>query len=108
MVTALNGEEALKKAAEHKFDLALIDIKMPRLNGIAVFRELKKISPQTIVVIMTGTPMEELVNENIEFPGIVELEKEALKMGAFGVVHKPFDVGKLVFLVESLLKDKNQ
>jgi len=51
---ASDGEEAIKLSAELKPDIALMDIVMPRLNGIEASKEIKKISPGTAIIILTA------------------------------------------------------
>jgi CheY-like chemotaxis protein len=48
--TALDGETAIKLARQHFFDLAIVDIRMPRRNGIEVLEAVKEISPEIIVI----------------------------------------------------------
>ncbi len=52
--TAGNGPDGLKMLAEEKFDLVLVDLKMPGMDGIKVQKEIKKRWPETKVLIMTG------------------------------------------------------
>ena len=75
---------------QNHIDLVLMDIKMPGINGVQAFREIKKVSPQSIVVMMTGFAVEDLV-------------QAALDEGAFSVIYKPFDVEKVINLVESVI-----
>lgn len=63
---------------------------MPGINGVQTFREIKKISPESVVVMMTGFALEDLV-------------KAALEEGAFSVIYKPFDVENVIKLVDSVL-----
>ncbi len=86
-----DGYQAVDAARRTAFDLIFIDIKMPGINGVQTFREIKKISPRSLVVMMTGFAVEDLV-------------KEALEEGAFSVIYKPFDIEKVVSLVESVLR----
>ena len=86
-----DGYLAIDAVAKTSFDLIFMDIKMPGINGVQTFHEIKKISPQSVVIMMTGFAVEELV-------------KEALEKGAFSVIYKPFEMDRLVQLVESALK----
>lgn len=86
-----DGYQAIEAASKNTFDLVFMDIKMPGINGVQTFREIKKISPDTVVIMMTGFAVEDLV-------------KEALDEGAFTVVYKPFeDIEKVIDLIDSLL-----
>ena len=86
-----NGYQAIEAARETQYDLIFMDIKMPGINGVQTYREIKKICPGSVVVMMTGFAMEELV-------------REALEEGAFSVIYKPFDAEEVVKLVESVYR----
>jgi len=86
-----DGYQAINAAKSTHFDLIFMDIKMPGINGVQTFREIKKISPSSVVVMMTGFAVEDLV-------------KEALEEGAFSVIYKPFDMERVISLVESVLR----
>jgi CheY-like chemotaxis protein len=86
-----DGYQAISAVKQTHFDLIFMDIKMPGINGVQTFREIKKISPGTVVVMMTGFAVEDLI-------------KAALDEGASSVIYKPFDIEKVVSLVESVLK----
>ena len=86
-----DGYQAIDAAGETSFDLIFIGIKMPGLNGVHTFREIKKISPASAVVMMTGFAAEELL-------------KEALDEGAFAIIYKPFQIERIISLLESVLK----
>ncbi len=85
---ASDGLEAIKMAAETPFDIILMDIRMPHMNGVEAFKEIKKLRPDAAVVMMTAYSVEELV-------------QEALEEGAFGIVYKPLDTEKIVTLIET-------
>lgn len=86
-----DGYQAINAVKGTHFDLVFMDIKMPGINGVQTYREIKKISPGSVVVMMTGFAVEDLV-------------KEALEEGAFSVIYKPFELEKVISLVESVLK----
>ncbi len=54
--SAVDGEEALVKAKERHFDLFFLDIHLPGISGLEVFRNLKQLNPMAKVCIMTGWP----------------------------------------------------
>ena len=87
--TAMNGTDALAAVVRQRPDLMLLDINMPRMNGVEVLRDIKQID-ETIAVIMVTA------NEQIA------LAAEALKSGAFGYVPKPFDFRYLDHMVAAL------
>jgi two-component system response regulator HydG len=85
--TANNGLEAIEKIKTHAFDSVLLDIKMPGMDGVETFKEIKKLRPEAVVMLMTAQSVEELV-------------AEALNEGAYGIMYKPIDTKKLVEFME--------
>ena len=90
VVGVANGYEAIELVHEERFDLIFMDIKMPGINGVETYREIKKASPQAVAVMMTGFSVEELV-------------KEALREGAYGVIYKPFAMEQIIDIMQSVL-----
>jgi two-component system, NtrC family, response regulator HydG len=80
---AHSGEEAIKIFREKDFDIAFMDVKLPGMNGVESFLEIKKIKPGAKVVMMTGYSVEQLL-------------EQALDHGAWGILHKPIDMKKLL------------
>ena len=80
---AMSGEEALTTLAEEKPDLALLDVVLPGINGIEVLRQAKKLSPATIVVMMSAYH-------------VVDRAVEAMKLGAYDYLIKPFHIADMV------------
>ena len=74
-----NGFEALKKMKESAFDVMLLDLKLPKMDGIEVLRSVKRIDPQLPVIIMTGH---------------VSLESavDSMRHGAYDYITKPFNL----------------
>lgn len=91
VVLAEDGYQAIEAAKQTSFDLIFMDIKMPGINGVQTFREVKKINPQAAVIMMTAYSVEDLV-------------REALEEGAYAVVYKPFDIENIVSIIESALR----
>jgi DNA-binding NtrC family response regulator len=91
VVLAENGYQAIEAAKQIPFALIFIDIKMPGINGVQTFREIKKINLQAVVIMMTAYSVEDLVTE-------------ALEEGAYAVVYKPFDIEKIVSIIESAIR----
>jgi two-component system response regulator HydG len=90
VVLAEDGYKAIEAAKRTPFDLVFMDIKMPGINGVQTFREIKKINPEAVVVMMTAYSVEGLV-------------KQALVEGAYAVVYKPFDIDDIVSVIDSAL-----
>ena len=89
--TAQDGQEAVEKIVERPFNLVLMDIKMPRLDGIEAFRQVKRIRPQTTVIMMTAYTADDRI-------------QQALDEGAYGVLYKPPDIDRLLGLLQEVLE----
>lgn len=91
--TALNGEEALRKAAYFKPDLVILDVMMPRKNGMDTLRDIRKneAMKDTLVLFLTA-----LGNERAEIDG--------LNLGADDYVIKPIKPQLLISRVKALLR----
>jgi DNA-binding NtrC family response regulator len=84
--TASNGKEALRLAAERHHDIALVDIKMPGIDGLDLQERLIKECPDLTIIVMTAYAS-------------VESAVRALKNGAYDFITKPFDPDELSHLV---------
>lgn len=93
VVMVENGYQAIEAVKKTLFDLIFIDIKMPGINGVQTFREIKKIDRKAVVIMMTAYSVEDLL-------------KEALEEGAYATVYKPFDVDKIIAIIEEVLHEK--
>jgi DNA-binding NtrC family response regulator len=91
--TATNGVEAISLGKQNEPDLALLDIKMPGMDGIEVFRELKKVRNDMGVIILTGY-------------GALGTAKEAMRLGAYDYLTKPFDLGLVKNVIQEALENK--
>ena len=87
------AQEALAKMAAGRFDLALVDIKMPGVDGVELQKRMHEIDPEMIVIIMTGYAS-------------VETAVAALKNGAYDYVSKPFDPDDMAHTVHNALAHK--
>jgi DNA-binding NtrC family response regulator len=81
--TATRGEQAIELARKEKFDLALLDLKMPGMDGKQVLEILKKEHKYIEVIILTGH-------------GSVDSAVDCTKLGAFGYLPKPYELEKLL------------
>jgi DNA-binding NtrC family response regulator len=84
--TASNAKEALRLAAAHQHDIALLDIKMPGVDGLELQERLSREVPDLTVIVMTAYAS-------------VESAVRALKAGAYDYITKPFDPDELSHLV---------
>ncbi len=81
--TAACGEEALDCVREHDFDVVILDVMMPGLNGVETLQEIKKLQPLTEVILLTGH-------------GALDIAIEGTKLGAYDYLLKPTDIPDLV------------
>jgi len=79
VAAASNGEEALRKVKEDRPHLVLLDVRMPRMSGLEVLKQLREIDHEVGVIMVTA------VNEEVT-------GREALKLGAFDYITKPLDL----------------
>ena len=89
-----SGEEALEKFEVRTFDLVLLDLLMPGMNGIEILKAAKKIDPQALIIIITAYAS-------------VESAIEAMKIGAFDYIQKPFKHEELLLTIARALEHKN-
>jgi DNA-binding NtrC family response regulator len=85
--TAENGATAVDKFKEHHFDVTLMDIVMPEMNGVEAFRRIREMQPGAAVILMTAYSEEELI-------------QMARDEGAHYVVHKPIRIDQLIELIK--------
>ncbi len=91
MAEAADGLEAVRAVEQEPFDLILLDIRMPGLDGVETLTEIRKISPHVPVLMMTAYAS-------------VKTAVEALKAGAFEYLIKPLDIEELKILIEKALE----
>ena len=91
---ASNGEEVLKLMEKDLFDLILMDIRMPRLDGISTLKKIKDISPETIVIMMTAYAS-------------ADTAITAMKEGAYDYITKPFKIEEIKLIIKNALEKKN-
>ena len=83
--SAIDGVQAVEMATTSHYDLILMDVRMPGIEGSEACRQIKMISPETIIIMMTGHPN-----------GLLE---DALVEGAYAVLYKPLDLENLARIV---------
>ena len=88
-----SGEEALAKHSSQAFDLILLDLLMPGLDGIEVLKRIKRIDPQAMVIIITAYAS-------------VESAISAMKIGAFDYIQKPFKHDDLLMTIHRAMEHK--
>jgi len=90
---AASGEEAFQILDENTFDLVITDIRMKDINGIDVLKKAKKVSPETMVVMISAF-------------ATAETAVEAMREGAYDYVPKPFKVGDIKRIIQDTLTSK--
>ena len=90
--TVENGKQAIRVSEKKRFDLALIDIKLPDMEGTELLHRLKEKQPHIVMIIITGFPT-------------LENAMETINEGADGYILKPFDIPKLL---ETIRKHLNK
>ena len=92
-----NGESAIHALEDGDFDVVVLDLKMPGMDGIATLKEIKKLGLFTETLILTGH-------------GAVDSAMEAMRLGAYDYLTKPCEVGELVEKLEKakLKKEEDQ
>lgn len=93
--TALSGEQAIEMANEQSYDILLIDMKLPAINGLETYLSIKRINPEVIAIMITAYRQE-----------MDELTEEAIRNNAFTCLYKPLDMEKLLGLIEHILVKK--
>lgn len=89
--TSIDGESGLERASREAFDLVLLDVMLPRMNGFDVLRELRKRGTETPVIMLTAK-------------GQVVDKVVGLKLGADDYVTKPFEMVELLARIEAKLR----
>src|SRR3954466_9986166 len=90
---ASGAREALEEIQQTEFDIALIDIKMPGMDGMELQARLREADPDLTVIIMTGY-------------AAVDTAVQALKRGAYDYITKPVDPDELSHIVGNALEHK--
>lgn len=92
---ASDGKEALEKLKEEKFDLMVLDIKMPGLSGIDVIKEATKFTPQTKILAISAYDSQEVASQ-------------ALKEGAVDYIPKPQTIEGIDLKARDILSKMNK
>lgn len=92
---AYNGQECLEKLAANEFDVVILDIKMPGMDGIQTLRNIKNSHPLVEVILLTGH-------------GSTETAVEGMKLGAYDYLLKPADFEDLAAKLVGARKKKDE
>ncbi|AOT69139.1 sigma-54-dependent transcriptional regulator [Geosporobacter ferrireducens] len=94
LITASDGEEAVKTVQAEEPDLILLDLRMPKMDGMEALREIRKINDKIPIIMLTAH-------------GTMESAIEAMKLGALDYLSKPFDIDELKIIIEKALNIGN-
>jgi DNA-binding NtrC family response regulator len=89
--TAQDGREALRKVDEIPYDVLILDIMMPGMDGLEVLRRVKETHPDVDVIMVTGLSQ-------------IDTAVQAMKLGAFDYISKPFEPDELILVVQRALE----
>lgn len=89
--TAKDGEEALKKALSNYYDLVLLDVMMPKMNGFDVCQNLRKSKPDVPILMLTAK-------------GTITDKTQGFNSGADDYIVKPFDIQEVLLRVRALVR----
>lgn len=90
-----SGLEAIEAVKQTPFDIVVLDVKMPGLNGLETLIELKKNRPELAVIMLTGHAS-------------VDSSVEGMKLGAFDYILKPCDIEELLFKIDAAYQSVKQ
>jgi DNA-binding NtrC family response regulator len=88
-----NGEDALKAVKQHPYDVLLLDLRMPSMDGLSVLKTVKAVSPESEVVIITGYPT-------------IDSAKEAVQLGACDYLAKPVGPAEVISATNAAIAQK--
>ncbi len=89
--TVPSADEALEMMKKYEFDLLLIDVKMPKHDGMFLMREIKKLIPDMPIIVMSGYPTPETISD-------------VLNLGATQFIPKPFRPDELMKTIRPVLQ----
>jgi DNA-binding response OmpR family regulator len=90
---ARDGEAAIEMAGKNKFDIILLDLKLPTLNSLETYLAIRDIRPDVVVILITGYPKE-----------MADITMEILEKNACICLEKPFNMDNLLKLLEEVLE----
>lgn len=91
--TVEDGHKAIKEVEQNTYNLALVDLRMPKMDGIEVLENIKKRKPELPVIIYTGY-------------GSITTAVEAMRKGASDYLNKPFSPEELKLAIKKVLEQK--
>ena len=89
VLSAQDADEAIASVKAHKVNIIFMDICLPDMNGVKVYKAIKKIQPAATTVMMTGFFVQDLVDE-------------AISAGAYDILYKPFTVDDILKMINKI------
>jgi DNA-binding NtrC family response regulator len=93
VTSSSSGEDALEKVKGYNFDVVILDMLMPGIDGIETLREIKSMKPLTEVIVLTGH-------------AAVDTAIAGMKLGAFDYLEKPYETENLVSKIDKAWQRK--
>ncbi len=93
--SAENGEIALKKALENNYDLILLDVMMPKMNGYEVCKNIRMVKPNVPILMLTAK-------------GSIQDKTEGFDVGADDYLVKPFEIQEVLLRIRALLRRNHE
>lgn len=94
VLSAQDADEAIASVKAHKVNIIFMDICLPDMNGVEVYKAIKKIQPTATTVMMTGFFVQDLVNA-------------AISAGAYDVLYKPFTIDDVLKMIKKSPVEKH-
>lgn len=95
VVDVEDGYKAVEAVKQNKFDLYFIDVRMPGLNGLETYRQIRQLDPSALAVMITGYAVEDIL-------------EQAQKEGIYSNIRKPFDINQIKDLLDKIGAAKAQ
>ena len=89
VISAQDADEAIASVKAHKVNIVFMDICLPDVNGVEVYKAIKKIQPAVTTVMMTGFFVQDLVDA-------------AISAGAYAILYKPFTVDDILKMIKKI------
>lgn len=93
--SAIDGEEGLKKAVQNNYDLILLDVMMPKMNGYDVCKNIRLVKPKVPILMLTAK-------------GAIDDKTEGFNVGADDYLVKPFDIQEVLLRIRALLRRNDE
>lgn len=93
--SAEDGEEGLKKAVQNNYDLILLDVMMPKMNGYDVCKNIRLVKPKVPIIMLTAK-------------GTISDKTEGFDVGADDYLVKPFDIQEVLLRIRALLRRNDE